>query len=76
MNTSPTPGEIWELRAKFGWTQSEAASLVHVTMRAWQWWEAGKRKMPVGLWELLLIKSGLHPNFRWKEGGQPGDQKV
>ena len=60
----PLPEQILQLREKFGWTQSEAASLVYVTLRAWQWWESGKRSMPVGLWELLLIKAGLHPNFK------------
>jgi len=64
MNTSPNNLEIIILRDKFGWTQAEAAALVHVTLRAWQWWESGKRRMPIGLWELILIKAGLHPNFK------------
>mgnify|MGYP006345596261 FL=1 len=27
--------------------------------RAAQEWEAGRREMPLGLWELALIKAGL-----------------
>lgn len=57
--------QIYEMRMKIGWTQSEAAALVRVTLRAWQWWESGDRKMPIGLWELFLIKAGKHPNFKW-----------
>ena len=53
-----------DLRNFFGLTQSEAASLVHVQLRAWQWWESGQRKMPVGLWELFLIKTDHHPKFK------------
>lgn len=63
MNTA-TPGNLRALREKFGWTQAEAACLVHVTTRAWQWWESGERQMPEGLFELLLIKADLHPNFK------------
>lgn len=64
MYSSPTPDELRALRLKFDLTQSEAAHQVHVQLRAWQWWESGHRKMPVGLWELLLIKADLHPNFK------------
>ena len=61
---SPPPDEIKDLRNFFGLTQSEAASQVHVQLRAWQWWESGQRKMPVGLWELFLIKTDHHPKFK------------
>ncbi len=64
MNHSPTPQDLQKIRERYGWTQSEAAALVHVTPRAWQWWEAGQRAMPIGLWELLLIKAGLHPSYK------------
>jgi DNA-binding transcriptional regulator YiaG len=77
MNESPTPEQIYEIRQKFGWTQSEAAALVWVTLRGWQWWESGKRKMPIGLWELLLIKADLHPNFKWNRRPQQAkDAKI
>jgi len=45
-------------------TQQEAADSVHVTLRAWQMWEAGQRKMPAGIWELCVIKAGIHPLYK------------
>ena len=60
---SPKPEALVELRAAYGYTQTEAAELCRVTLRAWQWWEAGQRRMPVANWELLLIKAGLHHSY-------------
>jgi putative transcriptional regulator len=42
----------------------KVAELVHVSLRAWQLWEAGERKMPTRIWELCVIKAGLHPLYR------------
>jgi putative transcriptional regulator len=68
MNTPPTPDQIFRLRKLvMGYTQSEAADMVYVTLRAWQWWEAGKREMPIGLWELFLIKIDQHPKYKYAE---------
>lgn len=53
---SPTPNEIRAARERAGLTQTQAAHLIHGTMRAWQEWEAGNRKMHPGLWELFCIK--------------------
>jgi DNA-binding transcriptional regulator YiaG len=64
MYQSPDPAEIKALREIFGLTQNEAATQVHVKLRAWQWWESGDRKMPIGLWELFLIKTDHHPKFK------------
>jgi hypothetical protein len=62
----PIPVNIYMIRKlKMGYSQTEAAKMVHVTLRAWQWWESGKRDMPLGLWELFLIKSDLHPKFKF-----------
>ncbi len=56
----PDPAEIRATRESAGLTQSQAAALVCVTLRNWQQWEAGERRMHPGLWELLTIKlSGL-----------------
>jgi DNA-binding transcriptional regulator YiaG len=63
MFPSPTPLQIRTVRDQFGWTQADAAFMVSVTTRAWQWWESGKRIMPSGLWELFLIKSDMHPDY-------------
>ncbi len=53
---SPAPTEIRAARERAGLTQTQAAQLVHGTMRAWQEWESGNRKMNPGLWELFNIK--------------------
>ncbi len=64
MLKSPSPEQIKAMRMALGHTQKEAAELVHVSLRAWQLWEAGDRKMLPGIWELCVIKVGLHPIYR------------
>jgi DNA-binding XRE family transcriptional regulator len=64
MIKSPAPELIKKTRNVLGYTQKEAAEMVHVSLRAWQLWEAGERKMPPGLWELCVIKAGAHPAYR------------
>jgi DNA (cytosine-5)-methyltransferase 1 len=49
--------EIKELREKLGMTQSQAASIVHSSLRAWQQWESGKRQMHPAIRELFFIKT-------------------
>lgn len=66
MLPSPSPQKIRTLRATLGLTQQEAADSVHVTLRAWQLWEAGQRKMPAATWELCVIKAGIHPLYQSK----------
>lgn len=57
----PTPAQIRCKRRKHGLTQSQAAALVHVTLRTWQMWEAenvkSSVKIPLGTWELFTIKA-------------------
>lgn len=69
MLKSPSPEQIKAMRTALGYTQKEAAELVHVSLRAWQLWEAGDRKMLPGIWELCVIKSGLHPLYKATNGG-------
>ncbi|MFM7010519.1 MAG: DUF1870 family protein [Betaproteobacteria bacterium] len=64
MIESPSHQKIKAVRKTLGYTQKEAAEMVHVTLRAWQLWEAGQRHMPSGLWELCVIKAGLHPLYK------------
>jgi hypothetical protein len=50
-------------------TMSEAAKIVRVSMRTWQNWEAPtgskeNRLMPLGLWELFLVKTNQKPPVR------------
>ena len=54
---NPTPDEIVGERFNARLTQTEAARLIHSTLRTWQDWEAGKARMHPGLWELFIIKT-------------------
>ena len=54
-----TPANIRSLRQHLAMTQVEFGALVHSSGRAAQEWEAGRREMPLGLWELALIKTGM-----------------
>lgn len=53
----PAPMEIGILRGLTGYTQHEAAQIVHVSDKAWAMWEQGMRPMPPGLWELYRLKT-------------------
>jgi DNA-binding transcriptional regulator YiaG len=64
MLASPSPQIIKTTRVTLGYTQKEMAEMLHVSLRAWQLWEAGDRKIPPGLWELCVIKAGLHPLYK------------
>jgi len=59
----PQPDQVKATRKTFGFTQKESAEMVHASLRAWQMWEAGDRTMPAGIWELFVIKTGLHPLY-------------
>jgi len=53
---NPPPAEIRAAREAAGITQTQAGALVHASLRNWQQWEAGDRRMHPGLWELFNIK--------------------
>jgi DNA-binding transcriptional regulator YiaG len=58
----PTPDEVRAARERAGLTQTQAAALVHTSLRAWQQWEAeagteGHRAMHPAFWELFTIKT-------------------
>lgn len=57
LSANPSPKQIKEARAVAGLTQTQAAALVHSTVRRWQDWEAGTYRMHPGLWELFQIKT-------------------
>ena len=57
--SNPAPETIRAAREAAGMTQTESALLVHASLRAWQQWEAGDRRMPPGLWSLFRIRSML-----------------
>lgn len=54
--SNPAPEDVRAARESAGLTQTQAAEMVRGTMRAWQEWEAGNRRMHPGLWELFQRK--------------------
>ncbi|RYX80216.1 XRE family transcriptional regulator [bacterium] len=56
---TPAPEEILAGRVAADLTQTEAAELIYSSLRTWQQWEAGDRRMHPGLWELFRIKANL-----------------
>ncbi len=56
---SPTPDAVREARHAAKLSQSQAAVLIDGTMRAWQGYEAGERKMHPGLWRLFQARLAM-----------------
>lgn len=54
---TPTPAAIRAAREAAGLTQRAAAALVHASVRGWEDWEAGRRRMHPAMWELFGIKA-------------------
>lgn len=54
---NPTPAEIRAARDRAGLTQTEAAAVIYCTLRGWQDWEGGQRRMHPAMWELWRIKA-------------------
>ena len=54
--SNPSPKEIAAAREAAQLTQTEAGKLIYASLRAWQQWEAGERRMHPALWELFNIK--------------------
>jgi len=54
---NPRPEDIRAARAAFGHTQTQAARSIYCTLRAWQQWEAGDRRMHPAMFELYKIKT-------------------
>lgn len=58
--TQPTPAQVRAERTEAGITQTQAAHLVHASLKTWQNWESEtgeSRKIPLASWELFLIKT-------------------
>lgn len=55
--SNPDPAEIAAARQSAGLTQLQAAELIYRTLRNWQQWEGGERRMDPALWELFRIKT-------------------
>ncbi len=57
----PTPAELRAWRKTEGLTQTRAASLAGVDIRAWQRWESGERAVPQWLADTLRMRWGSGP---------------
>ena len=53
---NPPPDTIRAAREVAGMTQAQAGAVVYSSMRAWQQWEAGERRMHPAIWELYVTK--------------------
>lgn len=53
---SPTPDAVRSARQTAGLSQGEAAALLYKSLRVWQMWEAGDRRMDPAFWELFCLK--------------------
>ena len=51
----PTKAEVKQARIDAGLTQGQAAELIGVSLRTWQFWEAGKYNMRDQSWRLFNI---------------------
>jgi len=58
---NPSPEEIRIVRAQSGLTQSQCAAMLHTSVRAYQQWEAGDRKMHPAFYHLFLIRATTGP---------------
>ncbi len=57
MAEQPTSQQVRERRTRAGLTQTEAAELLGVNERTWQYWESGLYRMRPALWELFVLKT-------------------
>lgn len=55
--TTPTPKDIRRARECAGLTQTAAARLIYSTLRTWQGWELGERRMHPAFFELFTTKT-------------------
>jgi Helix-turn-helix domain len=58
MMSAPTPEQIRAARERAGWSKEVAASMVLVSLRSWQSYEAGSRRIPLGTWMLFGLAAG------------------
>ena len=62
---APTPDQVKAVRSKLGWSAQKSANFVHISQQTWSQYDRGVTGMPVGLWNLFLVKSGeLRPTVK------------
>jgi hypothetical protein len=69
MENQPTPEDVKDFLREAGLTRMQAAELLMVSIHTVDSWTAPKtsiksRVIPLGFWELLLLKTDKHPEYR------------
>ena len=54
---NPSPEEIRAARDALGLTLKAAGAIVYCSLRAWQDWESGERRMHPATWDLFRIRA-------------------
>jgi len=57
--SNPTPAQVKAAREAAGLTQEAAGERIHATLRGWQDWEYGNRRMHPAFFHLFCILSNL-----------------
>ena len=57
-STKPTAQALRDAREAAGLSQAQAAALLYRSLRNWQQWELGERRIDPALWELFMLKTG------------------
>ncbi len=58
---NPSPDTIRAAREVAGLTQTQAGAVVYSSLRAWQQWESGERRLHPAIWELFRLKAKPNP---------------
>ena len=58
---TPTPEQIRAWRKGEGLSQTKAAEMAGVKLRAWARWESGERSVPQWLRDVLVYRHGSGP---------------
>ena len=57
--SNPTPEQVKAAREAAGLTQTAAGERIHASLRGWQDWESGARRMHPAFFHLFCILSNL-----------------
>jgi len=63
---NPTPEQIRVARYGAHHTQLEAGAMIFASMRSWQDYESGARRMHPAIWAWYLVATGQHPTMRMR----------
>ena len=55
-HTSPSADQIKAVRQNAKLSRKEAAAMLHASVRTWEKWEVGERRMHPAFWELFKTK--------------------